>query len=440
MESNSNSSSDDYKINTHLASTEANQYITTTIESLYQCFQRDYHDCPIFYVGSLQNACDEPFSSTLTEEYRPVLVYIQHDKSMINNIFCYKIFRSTTIINYLLDNYIVWPWDVTLESNRNILQSDTLIRTQEKSTRENVLDELAVFKEECDENERTLSFDFFSKTGLCWDVILEILKYFTLNDAINLFSLNILPLLHRYKKRVEIFQPSDTFIKMILRKLELEQIVSLRFNTNFYPAQPILNSLSVFTNITSLSLLNLHEISSISKCEIYFPKLIRLSFWYDNEVSLRVLSPMINHLYRSVKRLEVHCTGLVCAHSNAELYNVMFWRNSSIEYFLLDMNKFSLFPTNDCLQHHESCSLMTTVDFMENMRNIRHVQLTTTKYNINPLLNLNEWIRLATNCNVLNKITLGIVGNMIPDKESTQKILKIQKELQQKIKFQVRNL
>ncbi|CAF1316831.1 unnamed protein product [Rotaria sordida] len=205
MESNSNSSGDDYKINTHMASTEANQYITTTIESLYQCFQRDYHDCPIFYVGSLQNACDEAFSSTLTEECRPVLVYIQHDKSMTNNIFSYKIFRSTTIINYLLDNYIVWLWDVTLESNRNILQSiwkemfstelpdsqnveqypmligimrlfeekkndsliseyqfkillkgDTLIRTQEKSTRDNVLDELAVFKEECDENERTL--------------------------------------------------------------------------------------------------------------------------------------------------------------------------------------------------------------------------------------------------------------------------------------------
>ncbi|CAF1263211.1 unnamed protein product [Rotaria sordida] len=127
MESNSNSSGDDYKINTHMASTEANQYITTTIESLYQCFQRDYHDCPIFYVGSLQNACDEAFSSTLTEECRPVLVYIQHDKS------------------------------------------DTLIRAQEKSTRGNVLDELTVFKEECDENERILSFDFLSKTGLCWD-------------------------------------------------------------------------------------------------------------------------------------------------------------------------------------------------------------------------------------------------------------------------------
>ncbi|CAF4393858.1 unnamed protein product, partial [Rotaria sordida] len=34
-----------------------------------------------------------------------------------------------------------------------LLKGDTLIRTQEKSTRDNVLDELAVFKEECDENE-----------------------------------------------------------------------------------------------------------------------------------------------------------------------------------------------------------------------------------------------------------------------------------------------
>ncbi len=28
-------------------------------------------------------------------------------------------FCSTKMIDYLIDNYIVWPWDITLESNRN---------------------------------------------------------------------------------------------------------------------------------------------------------------------------------------------------------------------------------------------------------------------------------------------------------------------------------
>jgi hypothetical protein len=31
------------------------------------------------------------------------------------NVFC-----SEMIIDHLLENYIVWPWDITYESNRNM--------------------------------------------------------------------------------------------------------------------------------------------------------------------------------------------------------------------------------------------------------------------------------------------------------------------------------
>ncbi len=48
-----------------------------------------------------------------------MLVYIHNDKSMFSHIFCKTIFSHTIIIDYLLDNYIVWPWDITHESNRD---------------------------------------------------------------------------------------------------------------------------------------------------------------------------------------------------------------------------------------------------------------------------------------------------------------------------------
>jgi hypothetical protein len=50
---------------------------------------------------------------------RPVLVYIHHDISLFSNIFCKTIFCTTITVDYLLENYIVWPWDITQESNRN---------------------------------------------------------------------------------------------------------------------------------------------------------------------------------------------------------------------------------------------------------------------------------------------------------------------------------
>ncbi|CAF1035716.1 unnamed protein product [Rotaria sp. Silwood1] len=189
---------------TYLVSFECENEVTA-IESLCQRLQRRYACCPAFFMGSLQNACEEAFSSTVIKERRPVLVYIHNDENMFNNIFCCSIFCSSTIIDYLLENYIVWPCDVTFECNRNRLRSvweemfstqvhdnfneeqcpmligimrlfeekkndsvkveyqvksllvgDTLTRTQVKSNRETVLNELAIFKEECDENEQAL--------------------------------------------------------------------------------------------------------------------------------------------------------------------------------------------------------------------------------------------------------------------------------------------
>ncbi|CAF4036536.1 unnamed protein product [Rotaria sordida] len=83
-----------------------------------------------------------------------------------------------------------------------LLNGDTLTRTQERSTYETLLRELIIFKEEFDDNEQALSFDFITRTGLCWELFLEIIKCLSLNDIINAFSDNILPLLCKYKTNI----------------------------------------------------------------------------------------------------------------------------------------------------------------------------------------------------------------------------------------------
>ncbi|CAF3673148.1 unnamed protein product [Rotaria sp. Silwood1] len=170
---------------------------------------------------------------------------------MFSDMVCSKIFCSEIIIEYLLENYIVWPWDITVESNRNrliqvweemfstqvlnvfpvqqypmfigimrrssrnkhwsktseyeftsLIKDDVLIGADDKPAREILLHELIDFKEKYDENEQALSFDFQTQTGLCWDIILEIGKYLTLNDALNVFSDNILPVLSQCKTKI----------------------------------------------------------------------------------------------------------------------------------------------------------------------------------------------------------------------------------------------
>ncbi|CAF4409859.1 unnamed protein product [Rotaria sp. Silwood2] len=383
------------------------------IESFYKCFERRYDACPAFFAGSLQDACQEAFKSTVIQERRPVLVYLHNDKKKNNDS--------------LISEYQI----------KLLLKGDTLIRTQEKSNRENILNELAIFKEKCDENERILSFEFITKIGLSSDIILEIAKYLTLNDAINVFSTNILLLLRQYEAKVEIYQPANEFINMILRKLKPKQIVSLRLNTIWYWTQPELESLVISTNVISLTLLNFQEINSINKCETYFPNLIRLSLWYDNEVSVGFLNRIFEYLRRSIKRFEVHCPALTCSHYFSNQYNMTFSKNIGIEHFLLDISHFPLSSMNDCLQQNESCFLMTTIDFIQDMSNIRDVRLITNKYNINKLLDLNEWRRLVDNCFLLKKITLKILGNILQDEELVKKITILQEGLRQAVEFQV---
>ncbi|CAF4172509.1 unnamed protein product, partial [Rotaria sp. Silwood2] len=50
------------------------QNVITGIESFYRCFTRRYEACPVFFMGSLQDACREAFTSTVIKEVRSHLL------------------------------------------------------------------------------------------------------------------------------------------------------------------------------------------------------------------------------------------------------------------------------------------------------------------------------------------------------------------------------
>ncbi|UJR11608.1 hypothetical protein I4U23_015790 [Adineta vaga] len=164
------------------------------IELFYKCFISRYYACPTFFYGSLYEACQAAFASANIKERCPLLVYIHNGRSTFSNTFCETTFCSEVLIDYLLENYIVWPWDITLKSNEerlliiwqktfflplridyfvdkypmligircsssgliksfeftSLLRGDRLTRTQVKATLDTLLSELIAFKEEPD--------------------------------------------------------------------------------------------------------------------------------------------------------------------------------------------------------------------------------------------------------------------------------------------------
>ena len=132
-------------------------------------------------------------------------MYIHNEKSASSNIFCKQIFCSEILTELLIENYIVWPWDITLRSNEirlsaiwkevfgcpfladfsankypilfgitrrlpgrkllssnieyqftSLIKSNKLIRTQEIVGLDTFVSELIAFKEQCDQIEEIL--------------------------------------------------------------------------------------------------------------------------------------------------------------------------------------------------------------------------------------------------------------------------------------------
>ncbi|CAF2072996.1 unnamed protein product [Rotaria magnacalcarata] len=455
------------------------------IEAMAECFYQRYSACPAFYTGSLIEACQAAFRSTATEKPRPVLVYMHHGRSIFGNIFCENIFCWTKIIDYLLENYIVWPCDVTLGENRNrltgilpdqvinsfdvnkypkligikriaqaqqgdslvfenqselLLEGDVLVRNQVTSNRENVLDELTFFKKQCDENEQSLSYYLNMQTRLGNNAILHIVKYITLNDAVNAFTINILLLLREGETAVEICDPDNLFINTILSKLEAKQVVSLRLTANWYCTQQDLSRLNSFSGIRTMSLLNFPDIKLLHMYQDYFPHIKNLCLWYDNEVNFTLFHDLFRYLNPSIKRFEVHCPGYICPHSDSNQWDIEFFTNYRIEYFLFDLSHFPLSPTSDCTNQWPSCFLITIMDLIKYIPNIQYFQLITSIGSMRKLLDLNEWIRMTSYCSRLAKITLRVLGCVEADEEISQKRIEIRNTLcgpPQNTQFQV---
>jgi hypothetical protein len=261
-----------------------------------------------------------------------------------------------------------------------------------------------------------------------------------LNDAINAFSTDILYFIRQSKAKVYITEPFDTVFNMITQKINSEQIISLCLNTDEVRLRMIFSFLPMFNQVISLTLLNLHFLEQISEYGIYFPKLTCLSLRYNTEIGFNILKNIFHYLPNSIRRFEIHCTGALCTHYDEDQFNIHY-QNFSVKYFLLDMNQYPLISTNECFQHHKSCFFMTTIDLMKYMINIRYFYLIINQYDVEKLLDINDWKYLAHHCYYLRKVILQILGNILEDKLLSQKVLEIQNALihvgQTMIEFQI---
>ncbi|CAF4058801.1 unnamed protein product [Rotaria sp. Silwood1] len=293
---------------------------------------------------------------------------------------------------------------------KSLVKSNSLTRTQMTVNRENLLNELDIFKEECDKNEQDLSFSFAKKTGLCWEIVLEISQYLSLNDAISAFSIDILSLLNNYQSKFQLSNPFNPFIKMIFRKIKSEQIVSLAFTTSQLWLDTELTFLSNFNKVTSIILHNSSYTNQISEYINCFPNLTHLSLYYDDKINYYILNEVLIQVRQQIKRFEIHCPEIV--YTDDDGIGQLKKRQmvtTRIKYFLLDVGRYPSTSTNSHLQHYKSWFFMPLADLMKKMPNIQHIHIISNKYNIEYFFDDDQWKLVLNRCSQLKKITLQLL-------------------------------
>lgn len=71
---------------------------------------------PLFFIGSLEDASKEALMCS-AKSRKLLGIYLHSDNTIFANIFCSKVFSDEAIIAFLSANFVVWPWDLTHESN-----------------------------------------------------------------------------------------------------------------------------------------------------------------------------------------------------------------------------------------------------------------------------------------------------------------------------------
>lgn len=263
-------------------------------------------------------------------------------------------------------------------------------------------------------------------TGLCPDIILEIIEYLTLNDIVNSFAFDILPFLWTYKGKLHVTQPSEVFMNGIIQRIDHEKIVSLRLNAKDLRLRMKLDSSVIFKHIKSLTLTDSATVNSLINFQEYFPNLQRLCLHYINEINFRKLCRIFNQIQIPIKQFEIHGDFIQCSHHRTyPIYAKLSKFNYTVQSFLLHVKNL----VDMCEQDDDTCFVRTTIDFIETMRSVQDVRFVIDEGNVASLLDVNRWKNLITTYPQLNKVILEVIKNTSQDTELKQKILDSEKEL-----------
>ncbi|XP_062543046.1 FAS-associated factor 1 isoform X1 [Armigeres subalbatus] len=106
----------------HLIPDNVDDEAIGSIQFVENFVERYGHQHPMFFQGSLEDALKEACRPSARDR-KLLAIYLHHDGSVLTNVFCGQLLACESIIQMLLDHFVLYGWDLTFESNKNMFLS-----------------------------------------------------------------------------------------------------------------------------------------------------------------------------------------------------------------------------------------------------------------------------------------------------------------------------
>jgi hypothetical protein len=344
-----------------------------------------------------------------------------------------EIFRDLPLPSLLLERFpillVIIPGprreknDSSLDGYQpQVLESDAMsIHISTWSTLEMLLETLRSFKQKFLFHQKLLvPFNITKSIALCPDVLVEIAEYLSLSDAINAFSMGILPLLRDGYSKVHLNNPSKRFVEMIRQHLDPRQVVSVHITHD--PLQPtsVHSALCIFDQLSSLTVSSMRDLRMIYHYLHHLRNICRLSLWFKDQLNGSSFDDLTNLSNSRITHLHIHCGGTFVdpnrfeGHPDISVKN----KNTTVTSFTLDLDYFPLRETTHVSSPNLLLFIRSALKFIGSLVNLRRLRLIITRDHLESILYVPRWQHWINECVHLERVIIHVVCNRIPTEKT----------------------
>ena len=241
---------------------------------------------------------------------------------------------------------------------------------------------------------------------------MEISRYLTLNDAVNVFSPEIvLELANRPTLPIHLSNRRAFALPLVKNYLNLQRVQSFQIYSSELESAFDYSAFEEYRGVMSLHLYDFRHCFQIERCLGTFSSTRYLSLWFTGELNFEQTLLHCLRLHNRITHFRLHCAGVACTHHQLvdDAMVPVLEPMESVRYFLFDLDYYPILSADQCKAHRSTCFLQQATNFIRPMINVQLIRFRLSSFHVEKLFDLESWRTLLTVCQQLNRVFIHVL-------------------------------